>query len=96
MLSILPKPQHVRSERSLAGLRRRISRDVGAGISGVDDAYHLTKQCPHTSFVVVEAQELPGTARDLGPITPRLEVLQRIPDADFSCPPSKVRPCSSS
>jgi hypothetical protein len=57
MLSILPQPQHVGSERSLAGLRRRISRDVGAGISGVDGAYHLTKQCPDTSFVVVEAQE---------------------------------------
>jgi cation diffusion facilitator CzcD-associated flavoprotein CzcO len=30
---------------------------VGAGISGVGGAYHLTKQCPVTSFVVLEAQE---------------------------------------
>ena len=30
---------------------------VGAGISGVGGAYHLTKQCPGTSFVVLEAQE---------------------------------------
>ena len=30
---------------------------VGAGISGVGGAYHLTKQCPGTRFVVLEAQE---------------------------------------
>lgn len=30
---------------------------VGAGISGVGGAYHLTKQCPGKSFVVLEAQE---------------------------------------
>ena len=30
---------------------------VGAGISGVGGAYHLTKQCPGTSFVVLEARE---------------------------------------
>ena len=30
---------------------------VGAGISGVGSAYHLTKQCPGTSFVILEAQE---------------------------------------
>jgi cation diffusion facilitator CzcD-associated flavoprotein CzcO len=30
---------------------------VGAGISGVGGAYHLTEQCPGTSFVVLEAQE---------------------------------------
>ncbi len=30
---------------------------IGAGISGVGAAYHLTKQCPGTSFVVLEAQE---------------------------------------
>src|SRR6202158_5662028 len=30
---------------------------VGAGISGVGGAYHLTKQCPGTSFVVLEEQE---------------------------------------
>src|SRR5579862_5046987 len=30
---------------------------VGAGISGVGGAYHLTKECPGTSFLVLEAQE---------------------------------------
>ena len=30
---------------------------VGAGISGVGGAYHLTKQCPNKSFVVLETQE---------------------------------------
>ena len=30
---------------------------VGAGISGVGGAYHLTKQCPGTTFVVLETQE---------------------------------------
>src|SRR5258708_13393736 len=30
---------------------------VGAGISGVGGAYHLTKQLPGTSFVVLETQE---------------------------------------
>jgi cation diffusion facilitator CzcD-associated flavoprotein CzcO len=30
---------------------------VGAGISGVGAAYHLTTQCPGTSFVVLETQE---------------------------------------
>ena len=29
---------------------------VGAGISGIGGAYHLTQQCPGTSFVVLEAQ----------------------------------------
>ena len=29
---------------------------VGAGISGVGGAYHLTKQCPGTSFIVLEEQ----------------------------------------
>jgi cation diffusion facilitator CzcD-associated flavoprotein CzcO len=29
---------------------------VGAGISGVGGAYHLTRQCPGMSFVVLEAQ----------------------------------------
>ena len=33
---------------------------VGAGISGVGGAYHLLKQCPGTSFVVLEAQDTPG------------------------------------
>ena len=30
---------------------------VGAGISGVGGAYHLTHQCPGTSFVVLETQK---------------------------------------
>ncbi|HEY0419697.1 MAG TPA: NAD(P)/FAD-dependent oxidoreductase [Acetobacteraceae bacterium] len=30
---------------------------VGAGISGVGGAYHLTQQCPGTSFVMLESQE---------------------------------------
>jgi cation diffusion facilitator CzcD-associated flavoprotein CzcO len=30
---------------------------IGAGISGVGGAYHLTKQCPGTRFVVLETQE---------------------------------------
>jgi cation diffusion facilitator CzcD-associated flavoprotein CzcO len=30
---------------------------VGAGISGVGGAYHLTQQCPGTHFVVLEEQE---------------------------------------
>jgi cation diffusion facilitator CzcD-associated flavoprotein CzcO len=29
---------------------------VGAGISGVGSAYHMTKQCPEMSFVVLETQ----------------------------------------
>src|SRR4249920_1707970 len=29
---------------------------VGAGISGVGGAYHLTAQCPGTTFVVLETQ----------------------------------------
>ncbi len=33
---------------------------VGAGISGVGAAYHLTKQCPGTSFVVLETQDSYG------------------------------------
>jgi cation diffusion facilitator CzcD-associated flavoprotein CzcO len=30
---------------------------LGAGISGIGGAYHLNKQCPGTSFVVLESQE---------------------------------------
>src|ERR1051325_131094 len=33
---------------------------VGAGISGVGAAYHLTKQCPGTSFVALESQDTFG------------------------------------
>jgi len=36
---------------------------VGAGISGGGSAYHITVQCPGTSFVVIETQEsLGGTS----------------------------------
>ena len=30
---------------------------AGAGISGIGGAYHLTKQCPDKSFIVLEEQE---------------------------------------
>src|SRR5436309_12696691 len=30
---------------------------VGAGISGIGAAYHLTTQCPGTRFVILEAQD---------------------------------------
>src|SRR5215831_17909730 len=30
---------------------------VGAGISGIGGAYHLAKQCPGTSFAILETQE---------------------------------------
>src|SRR3954470_19926421 len=33
---------------------------AGAGISGVGAAYHLTKQCPGTGFVVLETQKTFG------------------------------------
>jgi cation diffusion facilitator CzcD-associated flavoprotein CzcO len=33
---------------------------VGAGISGVGGAYHLTEQCPRTTFVVLESLESYG------------------------------------
>jgi len=33
---------------------------VGAGISGVGGAYHLTKQCPGLSYVVLEGLETFG------------------------------------
>src|SRR6185436_2058413 len=33
---------------------------VGAGISGVGSAYHLTKQMPGTTFVILETQETFG------------------------------------
>ena len=33
---------------------------VGAGISGIDAAYHLQKECPGKSFVLLETQETFG------------------------------------
>ena len=37
---------------------------VGAGISGVGGAFHLTKQCPGTSFVVLDALVEPQESLD--------------------------------
>ncbi|WP_456685365.1 NAD(P)-binding protein, partial [Bradyrhizobium sp. P5_C11_2] len=33
---------------------------VGAGISGIGSAYHVTKQLPGTSYVILETQETFG------------------------------------
>jgi cation diffusion facilitator CzcD-associated flavoprotein CzcO len=33
---------------------------LGAGVSGIGGAYHLIKQCPEMSFVVLDAQETFG------------------------------------
>jgi cation diffusion facilitator CzcD-associated flavoprotein CzcO len=33
---------------------------VGAGISGIGAAYHLTEQCPNQTFVVLEGLESSG------------------------------------
>ncbi len=38
---------------------------VGAGISGIDAAYHLQKRCPNKSFTVLEARERIGGTWDL-------------------------------
>ena len=38
---------------------------VGAGISGIDVAYHLKKRCPDRSFVIAEARERIGGTWDL-------------------------------
>ena len=46
----LPRPATTRTEHFDVVI-------VGAGISGIGGAYHLTKQCPGTSFVVLETQE---------------------------------------
>ena len=52
---------------------------VGAGISGVGGAYHLTHQCSGTSFVVLEAQESFGGTW----ITHRYPGIRS--DSDFVC-----------
>jgi len=38
---------------------------VGAGLSGIGAAYHLTKNCPRRSFVILEARERIGGTWDL-------------------------------
>lgn len=38
---------------------------VGAGLSGVGAAYHLTKNCPERSFAILEARERMGGTWDL-------------------------------
>lgn len=38
---------------------------VGAGISGIDVAYHLKKRCPDHSFIIAEARERIGGTWDL-------------------------------
>ena len=40
---------------------------VGAGISGVGAAYHLSQQCPGKSFVVLEGDALVASAASLRP-----------------------------
>src|SRR5215216_6612164 len=54
--TLLPWP------RRLNGMTGRVTEHfdvliVGAGISGIGVAYHLTRRCPGTSFVVLESQE---------------------------------------
>ena len=36
---------------------------VGAGISGIGAGYHLQKQCPNKSFVILEGRERIGGTR---------------------------------
>jgi cation diffusion facilitator CzcD-associated flavoprotein CzcO len=38
---------------------------VGAGISGIDAAYHLQTQCPDRSYAVLEARDAIGGTWDL-------------------------------
>ena len=38
---------------------------VGAGLSGIGAAYHLQKNCPDKSFVIVEGRESLGGTWDL-------------------------------
>ena len=38
---------------------------VGAGISGIGAGYHLQKQCPNKSFVILEGRETFGGTWDL-------------------------------
>ena len=38
---------------------------MGAGLSGIDAAYHLTKNCPNKSYVILEQRERIGGTWDL-------------------------------
>jgi cation diffusion facilitator CzcD-associated flavoprotein CzcO len=38
---------------------------VGAGLSGIDAAWHLQKECPHKSYAILEAREASGGTWDL-------------------------------
>src|SRR3982750_849894 len=38
---------------------------VGAGISGIDGAYHLQKRCPGKTYAILEARERSGGTWDL-------------------------------
>ena len=37
---------------------------VGAGISGIGAGYHLQKQCPNKSFVILEGREIDKKTSD--------------------------------
>ena len=38
---------------------------IGAGLSGIDAAWHLQKHCPHKSYAIVEARDASGGTWDL-------------------------------
>src|SRR4030088_32424 len=62
---------------------------VGAGISGVGSAYHLTPQLPGSSFVVLKAQEsVAGTGRP-----PRYPGIR--PDSDLQTCGYRFKPWTS-
>ena len=50
------RPTTVEEARSTPGAEHVDVLIVGAGISGIGGAYHLTQQCPGTSFVVLESK----------------------------------------
>src|SRR5258708_14026624 len=61
---------------------------IGAGISGVGAAYHLTTHCPATCFVILEAQEsFAGTGW-----TPRFPGIRSASDPHTFCHPFKPWP----
>jgi cation diffusion facilitator CzcD-associated flavoprotein CzcO len=49
--------QHKPAKEAQAGTEHFDVLIVGAGISGVGSAYHMVKQCPDRSFVVLETQQ---------------------------------------